>query len=116
MTNFDWHDISGCLGCSLDYNLIDKAEVENDKAIGHKAVSSMDWYFKYHFPGCLMMPGSFLMEMMKQTALLLVTELSRCKMIFECKSFRIFRAVRPGDMLETVVSQRPNPSGGGVLL
>lgn len=111
----DWKNIGNYLAFAADYRMIDKVEIRsNERAVAHKAVSAMDWYFRYHFPGCLLVPGSFLVEMMKQTAEVFAAATlpdGTGYQHFECSSFRIFRAVRPGDMLEITVECRRAAEG-----
>lgn len=105
----DWRNMDEYTQVPLEYRFVDKVEVEPGKeAVGMKAVSSLDWYFKIHFPGNPIMPGVFFMEAMQQTGLFIITTLPNIEeklLLFQgCKNMRIYRAVRPGDLIKTYVS------------
>ncbi len=116
----DWKNLSRYSAIPLEYRFIDKCEVIPGKeARGTKAASSQDWYFKIHFPGDPVMPGVFLMEAIQQTGVLVVTtmpEISDKVMMFQgCKSLRIYKPVRPGDILHTYASLQSFKLGTAVF-
>lgn len=93
---------------SSEYIFLDHVEIIPGKsASAVKMVSAQDWYFQYHFPGNPVMPGVFQMEAIMQTGGLIINALKGKKnlsLLFRsCKSVRIHKAVRPGDVLKTRV-------------
>ncbi len=109
MIRVDWQNIESYSDVPPAFRLIDRAEVEEGRAAyGWKAVSSLDWYFSVHFPGNPVMPGVFVMEMMRQTAFCAVAfhdepTTGNCHIV-SCPHMRMFREIRPGDVLRTHVS------------
>ena len=92
----------------IEYLFVDRVEVEiGERACGTKHASLQDWYFKIHFPGDPMMPGVFVMEAVMQTGLFIIStipEKQHVKFVFrECSKVKLFRSVRPGDVLYTDV-------------
>ncbi len=92
----------------MSYLFVDKAEVlPGIEAHGIKLASTQDWYFKIHFPGNPMMPGVFIMESIMTTGSLILYTMPEKKgemILFNgCKDVRIYRSVRPGDILDTYV-------------
>lgn len=92
----------------VEYLFVDKAEVIPGKeAWGTKLASSQDWYFKIHFPGDPNMPGVFVMESIMTTGSLIVYTLpgkKDIKLLFNgCSEMKLFKSVRPGDVLKTHV-------------
>ena len=103
-----WNNIDKFSSVPIEYRFVDKAIVFPGKeAIGMKSVSSLDWYFRYHFPGNPIMPGVLVMEVMQQTGLLIITTMPGVQervMLFQgCKNMRMYKSVRPGDVLEAKV-------------
>lgn len=91
-----------------EFIFLDKVEIIPGKsAEGVKLASSQDWYFQYHFPGNPMMPGVFQMEALMQTGGLIINAMEGKKelsLLFgECKSVKIRKSARPGDILKTNV-------------
>lgn len=91
---------------TIDYMFVDKAEVIPGKeAWGQKLASIQDWYFKMHFPGDPVMPGALVMEAIMTTGSFAVYTLSGkkdIKLLFnECNNMKLFKSVRPGDILNT---------------
>lgn len=104
-----WENMNDYSSVPIEYRFIDKCEVIPGKqAVGTKVVSSLDWYFKFHFPGNPIMPGVFIMEVMQQTGLLIITSMPDTKQnvlfLQSCKNMRIFKPVRPGDQIKDYVS------------
>lgn len=104
----DWKNMDKYTAVPMAYRFVDEVVVTpGEEAIGTKLVSSQDWYFKIHFPGNPIMPGVFLMEAMQQTGSFIITtmeDICSCEMLFQsCKAMRIYKAVRPGDILRTAV-------------
>ena len=104
----DWRNMEQYSSIPIGYRLVDQAIVIPGKeAFGRKAVSSLDWFFKVHFPGNPIMPGVFIMEVMQQTGMLIVTTMRESKtdilLFHSCESVRMYRGVRPGDMLSSHV-------------
>ena len=92
----------------MEYLMVDKVEViPGESAEGEKLASTQDWYFKIHFPGNPVMPGVFIMEAIMQTGGFIINTMEGKKelpLLFDnCKSVKISRSVRPGDILKTHV-------------
>ena len=116
----NWENIERYSSVPIKYRFVDKCVVVPGKeAVGTKVVSSQDWYFKIHFPGNPIMPGVFLMEAMQQTGMLIITTMPDSKerlMLFQgCKAMRIFKPVRPGDVIHMYVSLRSYRLGVAVF-
>ena len=105
--SLNWKDLEEILDEPIAYRFIDKVErLSGNVAEAIKLVSTQDWYFTMHFPGNPVVPGVFLLEMMKQTAIVVLRSLDFCfdrTGLFECERFRIFQEVRPGDIVRIVV-------------
>lgn len=91
---------------SVEFIFLDRVVIIPGKsAEGTKLVSAQDWYFKYHFPNNPVMPGVFQMEAIIQTGGLIINTQEgkqKLSLFFEgCKNVRIYRSVRPGDVLKT---------------
>lgn len=104
----DYKNIKSYFRQTVEYIFLDRVEiVPGVSAEGMKLVSSQDWYFKYHFPENPVMPGVFQMEAMMQTGGLIINAMEGKKdfpLLFRgCKSVRIYKSVRPGDILKTTV-------------
>ncbi len=104
----NWENMNEYMDVPIEYRFIDYAEVSPGReSWGFKAVSSQDWFFKFHFPGNPVMPGVMVMETLHQTGLLIVTSLHETDekemLISDCKNMRMYNSVRPGDLLKTHV-------------
>ncbi len=101
----DWHGISEYIRDSIEYTFIDKAVVvPGIECHSKKLASTQDWYFKIHFEGNPIMPGVLVMEIIQQTGGLIINTMpgrKDAKLLFHgCESMRMFREVRPGDVVE----------------
>lgn len=106
--SLDWSNMDQYSDIPIGYRFVDWAEViPGVEAWGRKAVSSLDWYFKIHFPGNPIMPGVFLMELMQQTGMLIVTTMPETRtnllLFHACDSMRMYGSARPGDLLSAHV-------------
>ena len=53
-----WENMDRYSAVPIEYRFVDWAEVIPGKeARGYKAVSSQDWFFKFHFPGDITTDG-----------------------------------------------------------
>ena len=113
MMRVDWQNISAFSDVPPHFRLMDRAEISAGcEVYAWKAVSSLDWYFDVHFPDNPVMPGVFLMEMLRQTAvcaLRCVEQKRNCALVC-VQQMRMFRPVRPGDFLRAHVSYE-SPDG-----
>jgi 3-hydroxyacyl-[acyl-carrier-protein] dehydratase len=79
--------------------------VPNESAVGHKAVSYNEPYFRGHFPSFAVMPGVLIIEAMAQAAGALVVHSlglagkNHLVYFLTVDKARFRRIVRPGDML-----------------
>mgnify|MGYP001479278619 CR=1 FL=1 len=93
--------------------LIDRVReiVINKSAIGVKAVSNGEPFFRGHFPDYPIMPGVLIIEAMAQTAAcvacITLGEETRGKLVFftTIENARFRKPVRPGDLLELHVEK-----------
>lgn len=103
--NLDYNVLGAYVADPAEYRFIDMIEVSDERALGRKLVSSQDWYLKMHMPGDPYMPFGFIMEAMMQTGVVSVTareESDDKLMMFQsCEELKIYRFVRPGDVMET---------------
>ena len=109
MVHLDYRNMQEYFRQTKEFIFLDKVDIEpGESAKGTKLLSSQDWYFQYHFPGNPVMPGVFQMEALMQTGGLIINTLEGKKeipLLFgECKSVKIKREVRPGDILITDVT------------
>ena len=116
----NWENMDEYTAVPMAYRFVDEVVVTpGEDAIGTKLVSSLDWYFKIHFPGNPIMPGVFLMEAMQQTGSFIITTMEgigSCEMLFQsCRAMRIYKAVRPGDILKTAVKLKSYRHGVAVF-
>lgn len=105
----DWKHIDEYIADPIEYRFIDKVEViPGSEAWGVKLASSLDWYFKAHFPNDPAMPEGFIMETIMQTGVFIITTLpetdNKLMMFQSCESMKIYGLVRPGDIIDTHVS------------
>lgn len=106
---------------SIEYMFVDKAEVVPGKeAWGTKMSSHQDWYYKMHFPGNPIMPGVFVMEMIMTTGSFIVYTMENKKdiqLLFDgCKSIKMYKSVRPGDILKAHVELKKYRLGVGYFV
>ena len=104
----------------MEYLFIDKVEVvPGQHASGIKLASTLDWYFKMHFPGNPVMPGIFIMEAISQTGACIISTMPDKRdilLLFNgCKNVRFYRSVRPGDVLKTEVKLKTYRCGMAVF-
>ena len=104
----DWKGISEHIRDTIEYTFIDKAEVlPGIECRAIKLASTQDWYFKIHFEDNPIMPGVFVMEMIQQTGGLIINTMpgnKDAKLLFNgCESMRLYRGVRPGDIVQSEV-------------
>ncbi len=71
----EYADIINLIPHRYPFLLIDRVEnlMENEKAVGIKAITINEEYFKGHFPQYPVMPGVLIIEAMAQTAACLVS-------------------------------------------
>jgi len=104
-TTLTWENLDAYLKVPLGYRFVDKVQLVSDReALGTKAVSSQDWYFRIHFPGNPVMPGVFIMESIEQTAIALLAVAGKQYRFQACEAMRLFGSVRPGDILQSYVN------------
>ncbi|MCI9478335.1 MAG: 3-hydroxyacyl-[acyl-carrier-protein] dehydratase FabZ [Lachnospiraceae bacterium] len=104
----DYKNIKSYFRQTVEFIFLDRVEiVPGVSAEGMKLVSAQDWYFKYHFPENPIMPGVFQMEAVMQTGGLIINAMEGKKefplLFHSSKSARIYKGVRPGDILKTEV-------------
>ena len=86
--------------------LLDDAELKDDTAVGHYTVRGYEYFLRGHFPGDPIVPGVILLEIMAQSACVLVQgELKEDEIpVYTGLDHVRFRSpVRPGDRIETNV-------------
>jgi 3-hydroxyacyl-[acyl-carrier-protein] dehydratase len=96
--------------------MIDKVVdvVANERATGVKNVTISEYYFQGHFPARAVMPGVLIIEVMAQTAAVLVVHTlgreSEGKLVYfmSVENARFRRPVFPGDRLDVRVVKRHN--------
>ena len=112
-SELNWHNLDHYLCVPIGYRFIDRIQlVSQTEALGFKAVSTQDWYFRIHFPGNPVMPGVFIMESIEQTAIAHLASMGSVCIVDSCSSMRIFSSVRPGDSLRTHVTISSETSDG----
>lgn len=105
---------------TIEYLFVDKVEVMPGKeAWGIKLSSHQDWYYKMHFPGNPIMPGVFLIEMLMTTGSFIIYTLEGKKdiqLLFDSvKNMKVYRAVRPGDVINSHVTLHKYRLGVGLF-
>ncbi len=119
-----YKDMDDFLADPMEYRFIDRVSVGGDRRVrGIKTASTLDWFFKMHYPGDPSMPECILLEALMQTGVFAVTtmpEITEKKMIFQsCDSCEVFGAVRPGDTIMTLAELRSYRRGiakyGGMI-
>ena len=100
----DYRNMAEYFQQDVEYVFLDRVEiVPGEKAYGIKLASTQDWYFKIHFPGNPIMPGVLIMEAIQQAGGLIVNAMpgkKKLSLLFHsCESMRMYREVRPGDIL-----------------
>ena len=101
--------------------LVDKIEelVPGERAVGYKAVTYDEQFFRGHFPGEPVMPGVLIVEALAQTGAvaMLGKEENRGKTAYfaSINSAKFKRKVVPGDVLilETEIIKQKGPIGVG---
>lgn len=91
---------------TIEYMFVDKAEViPGQEAWGTKLSSHQDWYYKIHFPGDPIMPGVLVMEAIMTTGSFIIYTMEgkkELRLLFnESKNMKMYKSVRPGDVLNT---------------
>lgn len=104
MIVLDYRNILDYTELPMEYIFIDSAEIDPGKSgIAKSNISMQDWYFRFHFPGDPIVPGTMLMEMVLELGTLTI-----CTMPKKEKKRVVFRKsenvslngfVRPGDQL-----------------
>jgi 3-hydroxyacyl-[acyl-carrier-protein] dehydratase len=112
---FDIQKIQEILPHRYPFLLVDKIVefIDNERAVGIKAVTFNENFFQGHFPGRPIMPGVLIMEAMAQVGAVLASQSSdgvaegKLVMLAGANEFRWKKPVVPGDMLKIVMeSQR----------
>ena len=89
------------------------------RAVGHKAVSFDEYYFRGHFPEEPVMPGVFIIEALAQTGAVAILSLEENKgknaLFGGIDKLRFKRQVIPGDVLklEVKIIKKKGPIGVG---
>ena len=113
ITELDIDRIKGLIPHRAPMLLIDRVRdiVIDKSAIGMKAVSNGEPFFRGHFPNYPIMPGVLIIEAMAQTAAcvacITLGEETRGKLVFftTIENARFRKPVRPGDLLELYVEK-----------
>ncbi|MCI8995121.1 MAG: beta-hydroxyacyl-ACP dehydratase [Lachnospiraceae bacterium] len=84
--------------------LLDDAEATGETAIGHYTVRGDEFFLKGHFPGCAIVPGVILCEILAQTACVLMEDSMRegkLPVYTGLNQVKFRSPVKPGDRIET---------------
>ena len=108
MEEYDNDYISNMLGVLRPILMIDNAKIwrEEEKIISQCALNDSYSFWKYHFDNNPVMPGSYMVEMLAQTAAFLLMVITGCRevpIIVSADKARFLREIKPNQLIEGVV-------------